>query len=72
MFVKHLEDHGIWYFDHLKLAFFIAREALYVSIMAFIHWLTPVFFETGASKKLDAMMPEYKKRLEKAKAKYIK
>jgi hypothetical protein len=34
--------------------------------MAFFHGCIPFLYETDASEKHAAMMPEYKKRLEKA------
>jgi hypothetical protein len=37
MFTKHLDDHGVSYRDHQKLAFFFARESLKASFMAFVH-----------------------------------
>jgi len=72
MFNKHLEDHGIWYFDHLKLAFFIGKESMVISLMAFVHWLLPMLFQTTASQRHAALMPEYQKRLKVAQLKHQK
>jgi hypothetical protein len=37
MFKKHLDDHGVSYRDHQKLAFFFARESFKAGFMAFVH-----------------------------------
>ena len=60
MFKKHLEGHGVSYRDHQKLAFFFALESLKASIMAFIHGVFPVFFETSASEVHKGILPRYK------------
>lgn len=70
MFKKHLHDHGVSYRDHQRLAFFFARESFKVSILAFIHWLIPVLFETSASDLHKKILPDYKKLLKKIKKKY--
>ena len=69
MFKKHLEDHGVSYRDHQKLAFFFARESFKASFMAFIHGIFPKFFETSASDTHKAILPEYMKMLNKFKMK---
>jgi len=72
MFKKHLEDHGVSYRDHQKLAFFFARESFKVSCMAFIHGLIPGIFETSAGDKHVTILPRYKKMLEEFQQKYKK
>jgi len=69
MFKKHLDDHGVSYRDHQKLAFFFARESLKASFMAFAHGIIPRFFETSASETHKAILPRYKDMLETYKAK---
>lgn len=69
MFKKHLDDHWVSYRDHQRLAFFFARESLKASIMAFIHWIVPKFFETSASDVHKTILPRYKKMLEEFKEK---
>jgi len=69
MFNKHLEDHGVSYRDHQKLAFFFGRQSLKASIMAFIHWIFPILFETSASDVHKSIFPKYEKILEDMKNK---
>ena len=69
MFTKHLDDHGVSYRDHQKLAFFFARESFKASFMAFIHWLFPIFFETSASDTHKEILPRYMEMLEEFKNK---
>jgi len=69
MFKKHLDDHGVSYRDHQKLAFFFARESFKASIMAFVHGIIPKFFETSASETHKAILPKYMEMLDKFKAK---
>jgi len=64
MFTKHLDDHGVSYRDHQKLAFFFARESLKVSFVAFVHWVFPTFFETTGSRIHKNILPTYMKKLE--------
>lgn len=64
MFQKHLDDHGVSYRDHQKLAFFFARESLKASFMAFVHGVIPKFFETAASDTHKAILPRYTEMLE--------
>jgi hypothetical protein len=69
MFKKHLNDHGVSYRDHQRLAFFFARESLKASIMAFIHGIFPIFFETNASDTHKTILPRYTEMLESFKKK---
>lgn len=69
MFDKHLEDHGVSYFDHQKLAFFFAWQSLKAWFMALIHWIYPNFFETSASEVHKNILPIYWEMLEKMKQK---
>jgi len=69
MFKKHLDDHGVSYRDHQKLAFFFARESLKASLMAFVHGIIPKFFETSASDTHKTILPRYMEMLEEFKAK---
>lgn len=69
MFDKHLDDHGVSYFDHQKLAFFFARESLKVSLLALIHGLFPNFFETTAGDTHRKILPRYREMLEEMKQK---
>lgn len=59
MFKEHLDDHGISYRAHQKLAFFFARESFKVSIMAFIHGILPNIFKTSASDLHKSILPRY-------------
>ncbi len=70
MFQKHLDNHGISYRDHLKLAFFFARESFKASFMAAIHWLLPNLFQTSASDLHKSILPRYEELLKKIKNKY--
>ena len=70
MFNEHLNDHGIWYRDHQKLAFFFARESFKASIMACIHGLFPNLFKTSASDLHKSILPRYQKIFEKLKNKH--
>ena len=70
MFQKHLEDHGVSYKQHQKLAFFFARESLKASCMAFIHGIIPRFFETSASDTHKNILPRYMEMLENYKKQY--
>jgi len=56
---EHLKDHDLSYRDHQRLAFLVAREALKVSVMAFLHGLWPSLFVRGptASGTLKAILP---------------
>ena len=58
---EHLKDHDLSYRQHQRLAFLVAREAMKVSIMAFLHGLWPSLFVRGmtASGTLNAIMPKY-------------
>ncbi len=67
MFTKHLQDHGVSYRNHQKLAFFFARQSLKASFMAFIHGIIPSFFETSASDTHKTILPRYIELLEKYK-----
>jgi len=70
MFKKHLQDHGVSYRQHQKLAFFFARESLKASLMAFIHGIIPRFFETRASDTHKTILPRYMEMLDKYKKQY--
>jgi len=59
MFKDHLEDHGVSYRDHQKLAFFFARESFKAAAMAFIHGIVPSLFKTNASDTHKAILPNY-------------
>ena len=65
MFKKHLDDHGISYREHQKLAFFFARESFKASCMSFIHGIFPSLFETSASRLHKSILPRYQKLFEK-------
>jgi len=67
MFNKHLEDHGVSYRDHQKLAFFFARESFKASVMATIHGIAPSLFETSASEVHKEILPKYQKMLDEMK-----
>ena len=69
MFTKHLNDHGVSYRDHQRLAFFFARESLKAAFMAFIHGIIPSLFETTASDTHKTILPRYMEMLEKFKKK---
>lgn len=69
MFTKHLDDHGVSYRDHQKLAFFFAKESFKASFMAFVHGIIPSFFETSASDTHKSILPRYQKMLEDFKSK---
>lgn len=70
MFTKHLDDHGVSYRDHQRLAFFFARQSFKAAIMAFIHGLIPSLFETSASDTHKTIMPRYMEMLDTFKKKY--
>lgn len=70
MFTKHLDDHGVSYRDHQRLAFFFARQSFKASIMAFIHGLIPSLFETSASDTHKTIMPRYMEMLDLFQKKY--
>lgn len=70
MFKKHLQDHGVSYRQHQKLAFFFACESFKASCMAFIHGIIPRFFETSASDTHKAILPGYIEMLEQYKKEY--
>lgn len=69
MFKKHLDDHGVSYRDHQKLAFFFARESFKASFMAFVHWIFPRYFETSPSDTHKSILPRYMEMLEAFKKK---
>ena len=67
---EHLKDHDLSYRDHQRLAFLVAREALKVSVIAFLHGLWPSLFVRGptASGTLKAILPKYEVLESKLKA----
>ncbi len=67
MFKKHLEDHGVSYRGHQKLAFFFARESFKAAAMAAIHWIIPSLYETSASEVHKQILPRYQKMLSEMK-----
>ncbi len=69
MFDKHLDDHGVSYFDHQKLAFFFAKESLKVTLAAFTHGIFPSLFETSAGDRHKTILPKYREMLEEMKQK---
>jgi len=64
MFKQHLQDHGVSYRDHQKLAFFFARESMKAWVMATFHGLIPSLFETSASDVHKKILPRYQKMLD--------
>ena len=72
MFKKHLKSHWVDYLQHQKLAFFFAKQSIKAGIMAFIHWIIPLLFETSASELHKNILPEYKKLLEEFQKKHMK
>jgi len=66
---QHLQNHGISYRDHQKLAFFFAKNSLKVSLMSFVHGIFPIFFQTNASDLHKSILPKYNKLFEDMKNK---
>mgnify|MGYP003643070459 CR=1 FL=1 len=50
--MKHLEDRGISYGEHMILAFTYAYKLGIMTIVAIIHGILPFMFETYVSDKL--------------------
>lgn len=59
--LSHLQAHGLSWNQHRQLAWFIALEALKVSVMAFIHGIIPDSFNgrLTASGTLKSILPRY-------------
>lgn len=67
-FKTHLQEHGITYHQHRKLAWFFAGRSFRVACMAFVHGIAPnAFVKFGASDLHKTIMPDYLDRLEKMK-----
>lgn len=71
---EHLKDHDLSYRDHQRLAFLVARDALKVSVMAFLHGLLPSLYvrSATASGTLKAIMPRYEALESELRAKAIR
>ena len=50
--MKHLKDHNMTYFQHMKLAFTYAYKLGIMAIIAVIHGVLPFIFKTYVSDRL--------------------
>ncbi len=55
LFTAHPATQGESYVTHAKVAFDIGTMCLAAGAMALVHAVFPFVFETGASKKIDAI-----------------
>ena len=53
--MKHLKDHGMTYFQHMRLAFTYAYKLAFMAIAAVIHAFIPCILKTYVSNKLKEM-----------------
>lgn len=54
--MKHLEEAGETYFEHMINAMKISWFLFYLGGCCFIHALVPFLFEKGVSSKLDELI----------------
>ncbi len=55
LFTAHPATQGESYFAHARVAYTIGTMCLAAGAMALVHAVFPFLFETGASKKIDAI-----------------
>ena len=65
--MKHLEDHGLTYFQHLHVALLFASLSIAAGMIAIIHGLIPFIFETTAGDIHKSIMDKYQRQVEKYK-----
>ena len=53
--MKHLKDHGMTYFQHMRLAFTYAYKLAIMSVVAVIHAFIPCILKTYVTDKLKEM-----------------
>lgn len=60
--MKHLKDHNMSYFKHLKFAFFIGFSMIVSGFCCIIHGLIPCVFQTAASDTIKYLHGLFKSR----------